>query len=240
MIKLNKDNYIIYDDGRRVWSKNAGRFVGTVGTDGYWSCSIEGKKYKIHRLVWMKFRGEIPTHLEIDHINDIRDDNRLINLQLLTPSENCAKRRKYLDKSSEFIGVCLEKSTEKMMAYFRSKCFNGGKLKNLGRFNTAIEAALFRDAFLIKNGFKHHRLNFPGRILDPSILEKFKSPLKKGYVGVWFNKKSKKWKAYFRSKDFNGGKQKHLGNFNTAIEAARARDAFIIKNNLKHRLNFPQ
>lgn len=29
--------------------------------------------------------------MEIDHINDIRDDNRLRNLQLVTPSENSKK-----------------------------------------------------------------------------------------------------------------------------------------------------
>lgn len=37
------------------------------------------------------FNGLIPKGIEIDHINDIRDDNRLRNLQLETPSENSKK-----------------------------------------------------------------------------------------------------------------------------------------------------
>jgi len=316
MIKLNKDNYIIYDDGR-VWSKNAGRFVGSLNkADGYWSCSIEGKGYKVHRLVWEKFRGEIPTHLEIDHINDDRGDNRLENLQLLTPSENSAKRQKLDRNTSGFIGVSLHKNSGKWVAENR----NNGVYKYLGLFDSPEEAARARDDFIIKNGFKHHRLNFPSRRLNinPSInrLEKFKSPSKKGFLGIWldksrnnwaaensnngkkkslgrfnsafeaakardafiikngfnnplnfpcrrlnpiinrlekiksplksgfigvsFDKNSGKWQAYFKSKEYNNGKKKFLGYFKTAIEAARARDAFIIKNNLKHRLNFPQ
>jgi len=233
---MDNENYEIYDDGR-VYHKRLKRFIGIERDDGYIGCNIGKKKYLVHRLVWVKFRGDIPTHLEIDHINDIRDDNRLENLQLLTHAENCAKQLLMKSNTSGYIGISLEKSTEKWRAENR----NNGKLKYLGLFKTAIEAAKFRDDFIIKNGFSH-RLNFPSRRLDPEILnrlEKFQTPLKKGYTGVSFNKRSGKYEAYFHSKDFNGGKKKHLGNFNTAIEAARARDDFIIKNNLNHRLNFP-
>ena len=41
-----------------------------------------------HRIVWETFNGEIPTGYEIDHINTIRDDNRLCNLRLVTRKEN--------------------------------------------------------------------------------------------------------------------------------------------------------
>ena len=44
--------------------------------------------YKVHRLVWEAFNGEIPEGMEIDHINTIRDDNRLENLRCVTPKEN--------------------------------------------------------------------------------------------------------------------------------------------------------
>jgi len=154
------ENYIISDDGR-VWSKFSNRFIGTIDKKtGYCRIGIGGKNYRVHRLVWMKFRGEIPEHLEIDHINDIRSDNRLVNLQLLTHAENVAKQLKFLNKSSEFLGVCFDKKAKKWRAYFRSKEYNNGKLKHLGSFKTAIEAARFRDDFIIKNGFSH-RLNFP-------------------------------------------------------------------------------
>lgn len=46
------------------------------------------KRFMVHRLVWEAFNGEIPDGLQIDHINTVRDDNRLINLRMVTPKEN--------------------------------------------------------------------------------------------------------------------------------------------------------
>lgn len=45
----------------------------------------------VQRIVWETFNGEIPEGLEVDHINDVRDDNRLENLQLLSHKDNCNK-----------------------------------------------------------------------------------------------------------------------------------------------------
>lgn len=42
----------------------------------------------VHRLVWETFNGEIPQGYEIDHINGVRDDNRLENLRCVTHAEN--------------------------------------------------------------------------------------------------------------------------------------------------------
>lgn len=46
------------------------------------------KKYQVHRLVWEAFNGAIPTGLQVNHINEIKTDNALINLNLMTPKEN--------------------------------------------------------------------------------------------------------------------------------------------------------
>jgi hypothetical protein len=47
------------------------------------------KIYKIHRLIWKVFYGDIPSDLQINHINGVKTDNRLSNLELVTPSQNC-------------------------------------------------------------------------------------------------------------------------------------------------------
>ena len=56
------------------------------------------KCYSVHRIVYECFNGTIPDGKVIDHVNNIKDDNRLCNLQLMTHQENCkksAKRRDY-------------------------------------------------------------------------------------------------------------------------------------------------
>jgi hypothetical protein len=42
----------------------------------------------LHRLVWEAHRDKIPKGFQINHKNGIKNDNRLCNLEVLTPSEN--------------------------------------------------------------------------------------------------------------------------------------------------------
>lgn len=46
------------------------------------------KSLSVHRLVYETFVGKIPEGMEIDHINAVRDDNRLENLRVVTHKEN--------------------------------------------------------------------------------------------------------------------------------------------------------
>lgn len=46
------------------------------------------RKCKIHRLVWLTFRGKIPKPLQINHIDGDKTNNHLSNLELVTASEN--------------------------------------------------------------------------------------------------------------------------------------------------------
>lgn len=45
--------------------------------------------YRVHRLVAESFIGKIASGYEIDHINCVRDDNRVENLRIVTHKENC-------------------------------------------------------------------------------------------------------------------------------------------------------
>ena len=49
------------------------------------------KSYSQHRFVYEVFKGPIPKCLETDHINGIKTDNRIKNLQLLTHKKNTEK-----------------------------------------------------------------------------------------------------------------------------------------------------
>ena len=60
--------------------------------DGYYRLSLYKNHKKatitVHRLVWAAFYGEIPQNMEVNHINEIKTDNRLNNLNLLKHKDN--------------------------------------------------------------------------------------------------------------------------------------------------------
>lgn len=45
------------------------------------------KHYAVHRLVLSAFVGD--SSLQVNHINEIKTDNRLVNLEYVTPKKNC-------------------------------------------------------------------------------------------------------------------------------------------------------
>ena len=58
-------------------------------SNGYCMCGdSNGKLFRVHRAIYESFVGEIPEGYVIDHINTIKDDNRLENLRCVTPKEN--------------------------------------------------------------------------------------------------------------------------------------------------------
>ena len=71
-----------------TWNKrNAGNVAGQRDTKGYLFVSIYKISYRAHRLAWAHYYGEWPS-LDIDHINRVKDDNRICNLRLATVAQN--------------------------------------------------------------------------------------------------------------------------------------------------------
>lgn len=129
--KLNNfDNYFIYEDGR-VYSIVRNRLLKTQEKDGYVHIKMNNndkkqKSFLVHRLVYETFKGQVPEGLEVDHINGIRNDNRLINLRLLTRKENvknkhCLEQYKQIDKKQ------YKKHKEQILKY---KKINKDKIKD--------------------------------------------------------------------------------------------------------------
>ena len=63
----------------------------------------KGINYLQHRFVYEVFLGPIPKCFEVDHINGIKSDNRVKNLQLLTHNQNIAK-----SKNKSIISINIE------------------------------------------------------------------------------------------------------------------------------------
>ena len=66
------------------------------------------KKYYIHILVaktFLDYCTDNPFNLIVDHINNIRTDNRVDNLQLISGRENNSKDQNKHNRTSKYIGV---------------------------------------------------------------------------------------------------------------------------------------
>ena len=110
-------------DLKRITSKNSA---------GYYNVKINGKNKQYHRVIWEHFNGPIPTNMDIDHINNMRDDNRIENLQLLSHKDNSRSRLKNKNNTSGYPGVSWFKPTKKWQAQIQVD----GKNKHLGYFDS--------------------------------------------------------------------------------------------------------
>lgn len=132
------------EDGHFRWAgecgpgrPGAGCVAGWIDTKGYRRIKVDGRKYAAHRLVWLYCYGRWPSN-QIDHINGIRDDNRLSNLRDATQFENMQNQRRAQSHnlSSGLLGVSWNKDRGK----WQSNIWANGKKHYLGRFKTAEEA----------------------------------------------------------------------------------------------------
>jgi hypothetical protein len=113
-----------------------GTVSGTKYSNGYIYIEIDRKRYRAHRLAWFYVYGEFPTN-QIDHINEIKDDNRIVNLRLATNQENQHNVSSLqLNNTSGFAGVFWRKDRKKWKAII----YLNSRQKHLGHFDTAEEA----------------------------------------------------------------------------------------------------
>jgi hypothetical protein len=95
------------------------------------------KSYMIHQLVAMAFLNHKPNglNLVVDHINNIKTDNRLENLQIVTVRHNSTKDPRGVSK---YPGVGWYGKYKK----WRARVVVNGKSKFLGYFTNEEEASL--------------------------------------------------------------------------------------------------
>ena len=100
--------YHVFKDGT-VWAEYTKRCTllkGYKDKKGYHRYSIHGQDIEGHLLVAKKFLGPKPgPDYQVDHINRVRDDNRVENLRWVTRAENCENRifGGVLEQAIEFV-----------------------------------------------------------------------------------------------------------------------------------------
>lgn len=131
-----------YKDGQLFWKVRKalcvklGDSFGSKKPNGYVDGAIDRGLYRVHRLIWIWHNGDIPKGMLIDHINGIKDDNRIENLRVLSNRDNvrsatCStgERNIYPTKNGKFkVQFC-----------------HGQRARHYGVFNTIDEAINKRD-----------------------------------------------------------------------------------------------
>jgi hypothetical protein len=79
--------YVVYNDGT-IYSLSGKKFMKEIDTNGYSSVKINGKLLSIHRLVGELFIPNEKGKKEINHIDGNKSNNRIENLEWVTPKEN--------------------------------------------------------------------------------------------------------------------------------------------------------
>lgn len=147
--------YLDYDEttGHLTWIKKPSKKIyinsraGSLHKSGYRQIYFMGKTYPEHRLIWLWVYGVMPTH-EIDHINHIRDDNRLCNLREVTRAENSRNRTRQRTRIDE-AGIWWCKRRKR---YIAEITFNQKKVFQRS-FVSIDEAISQRKAKLLELGF---------------------------------------------------------------------------------------
>lgn len=125
---------------KRGGGAKAGKALLRKNNYGYMVVRIDGKDYVSHRIAWLLSKGFWPEG-QIDHINGIRDDNRLCNLRDATVTENRRNcigqpgKRKY----SRFKGVGFVRSNR--YSKWVARIVVDKNSLYLGAFKTEDEAA---------------------------------------------------------------------------------------------------
>jgi hypothetical protein len=129
----------------RVLNNNTGRILKPcINGNGYLNVNLykEGKQktINVHRLVGMAFIENADNKLCLDHINNIRTDNRAENLRWATHGENSKNAKLSTRNTSGIKGVHFHKKSNKWAAYI----YIDGKRKHIGIYTSIEEATTAR------------------------------------------------------------------------------------------------
>ena len=154
LFRYDRETGVLYWKNKNRNSIRRNYVAGTYGgaNDGYRRVGINGKICMEHRVIMMLCFGHIPENAEIDHINHVRNDNRLCNLRFVTRSENRRNQSVNSKNTTGVTGVCFYKRLQKYVAQIKVN----REAIYLGYFETLEEAAAARAEANVKFKFNNN------------------------------------------------------------------------------------
>ena len=142
--------YMIYPDGT-AYTRIRRRFLKqTVSNRGYHRVGLsrDGKRkhYSVHRLVAEAFIPNPDNKPEVDHINQVRFDNRVENLRWVTSLENGQNKGTNKLNTSGHKNIIYQKRTTRWKFEKRVN-----KKRYHKHFRTKIEALVYKFCFILKS-----------------------------------------------------------------------------------------
>ncbi len=137
---------------RRYGQIEAGTEAGSLDVQrGYRTVHAVGKLRKTHRVVWLMAHGAWPDG-QIDHINGIKDDNRLCNLRDVVQSLNQRNVTSRADNTSKVAGVNW------FRANWVARITTDERRMFLGAFDDWFEAVCARKSAEVEHGYTGRRV----------------------------------------------------------------------------------
>jgi len=111
-----------YDPETGVFTRvKTGKVSGHVDVVGYCTLGIDYKIYKAHRLAWLYVYGVWPSDM-VDHINNVKSDNRIINLREANNTQNQHNQTISSTSKTGVKNVHYNKKHKKYVGMFTYNC----------------------------------------------------------------------------------------------------------------------
>ena len=141
----------------RAWKTSyLNKEITKVDRDGYYRVALRGKEYKAHRVIWIMCYNEDPKKFHIDHINGIKNDNRISNLRKATSQENSRNHTRLSSHNTTgYRGIYKGNTEGSWVVRLQLNC----KLTTVGTFYSLEEAIEAR-----RNAVEKHYGEFGGLV----------------------------------------------------------------------------
>ena len=139
-LDYNPDTGMFLHKAKGPGHRRPGSSAGCKTREGRLVIRIGNYLYAAHRLAWLYVHGRWPAE-EIDHINGIPGDNRIVNLREATHAQNMANRRGAWRTSK----IGLRGVQRLPSGRYRARIKHMDQHLHIGCFDTAEEASAAAD-----------------------------------------------------------------------------------------------